>query len=426
MLLGGSVTKRLSQAKQYFWHILVVLLSSIITTLLFWVILPTTLRINENDDYKGFYERVAKNIIAGHGFTIADGTPALRYPPGYPLLLASLLRLSDILHLPEETVLSAFILISMGLASVFVFLLARSVWGAWSALVSSLVWMTYPVTLWLTKQPNSEIPFLLVFYGGFCLFWYALLSRRRAWPVFFLVGLLAGFAMLIRPLAIGTGLLMGTILWVVDREATVRFRAFLVMTILLGNLVAILPWQMWVYSVTGKVVVLSSGGVPSIRDGLTFAVAQTPTSYRQMVNVPHDVTTLMQDILGYSNEMRSLNGVVVVMMDKFRTQPLTVAKLFGIKAARSWYGTDSGRFEPWIMLIQAPYLVLILWGGVCAWRQGGIAKQLTICICLMLLYFWGMTVLALSIVRYMAPMIGLSFILLPAAFFRRAGYESNI
>jgi Dolichyl-phosphate-mannose-protein mannosyltransferase len=383
------------------------------------------MRLNENDDYKGFYEPVARNVIAGHGFTSTDGTPALRYPPGYPLLLASLFRLSDFLHISEETILSTFILISMGSSSVFVFLLARSVWGARSALVSSLVWMTYPVTLWLTKQPNSEIPFLVVFYGGFCLFWHALLGKRRAWPVFFLVGLLAGFAMLIRPIAVGIGLLMGATLWVVDREVTVRFRAFLVMMVLLGNLVAILPWQTWVYSVTGKVVVLSWGGVPSIRDGLTFGVAQTSTGYRQTVNVPQDVTTLMQDILVHSNEMRSLGGVVAVMTDKLRTQPLTVVQLFGVKAARSWYGTDSGRFELQIMLIQAPYLVLILWGGVCAWRQGGIAKQLTICVCLMLLYFWGMTVFALSILRYMAPMIGLSFILLPAAFFRQSSYESN-
>jgi len=420
-----QLRNRISQFKQCFWRVSVVFVGSIGVTLLFWTILPTTLQINENTDYKTFYEPAARNIIAGHGLTIRDGTPALLYPPGYSLVLASLFRLSDFLYISDQKVLSAFILLSMGSTSVLVFLLARSVWGARSALVSSLVWMTYPFALGLMKQPNSEIPFLVVFYGGFCIFWYALLARSRAWPIFFLVGLLAGFAMLIRPIALGIGLLMGVILWVVGREMTARFRLFLVTMMLLGNLVAILPWQTWVYFATGKVIVLSSNSVPHIRAGLTFAV-QTSRDYRQVINVPQDVATLMQDIHVHSNEMRSLDGVVAAIIDKLRTQPFTVAKLFSIKAARSWYGTDSGRFERQIILIQAVYLVVVLWGGVCAWRQGGIAKQLTISVCLMVLYFWGMTVLGLSILRYMVPVIGLSFVLLPASFFKRASYEINM
>jgi hypothetical protein len=415
---------QISQAKRLLQPISVVFISSIGATILFWMLLPSTMLINESSDYIDFYEPSARNIIAGHGFTI-KGIPALRFPPGYPLLLAAIFTLSTFFNIPEEAALSAFVLLSMGLTSIFVFLLARSVWGARSALLAPLIWMTYPFALWLTKQPTSEMPFLVVFYGGFCLFWYALGGGgRRSWPLFFLVGLLAGFAMLIRPIAIGICLVMGVILWVVGHEMTARLRLLLLSMILLGNLAAILPWVGWVYSTTGRVVLLSSGSLPAIHDGLTFAVRQSK-GYRVTVKAPQDVVALMQDIDAHSSERQSLAGVIMAMLDALRAQPITVAKFLGLKVVRSWYGTDSGRFETQIMLIQAVYLGLVLWGSGYAWRQGGMAKQLTISIWLMVLYFWGMTVLALSILRYMVPAIGLSFVLLPAILCRLAGHGSK-
>ena len=311
----------------------------------------------------------------------------------------------------------------MGLTSVFVYLLAQSVWGPLPALISALIWMTYPFALWLTKQQGSEIPFLVVFYGGVYLFWRALLCKTRSWPVYFLSGLLVGFSMLIRPIAIGVVIVMSVILWVVGREIAARFRLFLVMMLLLGSLVTVLPWEVWVYSMTSRVVMLSTGGAPSIRDGLTFAVASK--GYRQEIKVPEDVAALMRDILVHSDETRSLDGAVSVLTETLRTQPLTVAKLFTLKAARSWYGIDSGRFEIPIMLIQTAYLVLVLWGSGAAWRRGGITKQLAMSIWFLVLYFWGTTILALSILRYMVPAIGLLFVLIPGSFSNRVSSLSR-
>jgi 4-amino-4-deoxy-L-arabinose transferase-like glycosyltransferase len=400
--------------------------TSIVTILLFWVMLPDSFHINENRDYKAFYEPVARRIIAGDGLTNADGTPALRYPPGYPLILAGLFGVSHLLHISQETALAALSLLSMGLTSVFVFMLARSIWSTRPALVAALVWMTYPFALWLTKQPNSEISFLVVFYGAFYLFWDALLRRSRAWSTYFLIGFLMGLAMLIRPIAIGTGFLMGVLLWIVRRDMTARLRFSLAIVVLLGNLMAISPWETWAYATTGRVIVLSTGGVPGIQDGLTFALARAPKGYRQIVKVPQDVTALMQDIYSRSSEMKSLGAVASVMGEKLQTQPLAVTKLFSLKAIRSWYGTDSGRFELPNLLIQGAYLFLVLWGSRTAWRRGGAAKDLTISVWLIALYFWGMTTLVLSILRYMVPAIGLLFVLLPGVLFKRENAEAKL
>jgi hypothetical protein len=263
---------------------------------------------------------------------------------------------------------------------------------------------------------------MVVFYGGFYLFWYGLSRKSSIWPIYCLAGLLIGFAMLFRPIAIGLGAVLAAILWLVGRGTSVRYRLFLITILLLGNLTAIFPWQVWVYSNTGKVILLSTHGVQTILDGLTYAV--THKEYR-IGGAPEDVEALMQNILAREAEMASLHGVVSVMIEEFRMRPMSVAKLLLLKAVRSWYGTNSMRFETPIIFIQIIYLVLILWSSRAAWKQGNIKRELIVSVYLVILYFWAMTILALSILRYMAPVIGLLFVLIPGSFFRRMSYSSK-
>jgi len=219
-------------------------------------------------------------------------------------------------------------------------------------------------------------------------------------------------------------LVMGAILWLAGWQMTARVKLFSVATLLLGSIVAIFPWEAWVYSQTGRVVLLSTSGPSSMRDGLTFAIHRK--GYRQGTSVPWDVATLTQDTLSRLSEMNSIGGITSIMAEEWRRNPLAVSKLFAIKAARSWYGTDSHRFETPIILIQLVYLGLAMWGGRIAWRQGGAAKQLVISVWLVVLYFWGMTLLALSILRYMVPTMGLLFLLIPVVFHKRESREPNL
>lgn len=136
-----------------------VFVASVGITLLFWNLLPPSYHHNESTDYKHFYEPVARRMLSGEGLTEADGTLAMRYPPGYPILLAGAFGVAQGLQLPEVVVLAAMTLLCVGLSSVFVFLMARSVWAPGAALGVALIWTTYPCLLWLTKQPNSELPF---------------------------------------------------------------------------------------------------------------------------------------------------------------------------------------------------------------------------------------------------------------------------
>jgi hypothetical protein len=264
--------------------------------------------------------------------------------------------------------------------------------------------MTYPFTLWLTKQPNSESPFLAFFYGGLYCFWNVIRRKDRVWLLSFLAGLLMGIAMLIRAAAIGMGGLMAGLLWFTLRDLPRRRRLYLIALLLLGNFA------------TGRVVPICTGGGPNIQQGLTYQADLD--GYRQVRQIPPDVKAMMHDIFDQLGETPSLGAVTSILISELQKRPLTVAKLFAIKVGRSWYGTDTMKFDTIILLIQIPYLVLILWSGLTAWKLKGKYRDITLSIFFIVIYFWMMTILVNSTLRYMMPVMGLLFILIPASFYK--------
>jgi 4-amino-4-deoxy-L-arabinose transferase-like glycosyltransferase len=399
-----------------------VLLASCLVTLVFWRVLPNSFRLNEQSDYFAFYEPVARSILAGRGLSREGENPATAYPPGYPMFLAAIFDVSHRLGISEEVSLAAVAVLGMGLASVFVFLLSRMLWGFLPALVSSAMWMTYPFALWLTKQPNSEMPFIVVLYGGLCLFWFALVRLKRA-RIYFWWGLLFGLALLSRPIAIGIALVLSVVVWFARRNVSPRIRSYMIVMLLLGNVLAVFPWETWVYARTGKVILLSTNGVKSMRDGLTFAV--NTKGYREDISVSPDVAQVMKDILAQADQIASLGQLSSVMTSEFQSHPASVAKLSLLKIARSWYGTDSGRKEWPILLIQLVYLSLFIWSFCVAWKRGGVYRVFAMGSLLITVYFWAMTVLVLSILRYMVPAIGLLFVLVGGARAKRLSLRTN-
>jgi len=397
--------------------IFLVLAASVVIILLFRSILPASLAANESSDYVSFYEPVARNLLAGHGLVTNSGTAAIQYPPGFPLLLAGLFGLAHLTGLQESVVLLAFTLLCTALNAVFVFLLARTLWKPLPSLFVSLVWMTYPIALWLTKQPSSEIPFISLFFGVFLLVWSAIVRNRLGWAIAIVSGVLIGFAMLVRPIAIGVGLIMAFMIWISYTNTSIRHRLFLSAMLLLGNVMAILPWQAWVHAKTGQVILLCRNGVPSILDGLTFSANKL--TWREGAALPADVAEISRDILDRSQGVQTFGSLLSLVADETRARPTTMAKFFAIKAARSWYATDSNRFETPTIVIQILYLTFTIWGSLIVWKRGGMPKKMVITVWLMVFYFWGMTTLALSIVRYMFPVMGLLFLFLPGVLSRK-------
>lgn len=399
-------------------------MTSLVSTA-FWSILPAEFRENQSSDYEQHYEPVARAIAAGLGIT-QDGAIAMRYPPGFAIVLAGTFRLGDALGVDDEAMLTALRLLCAGLSVVLVYALARLVWPPGLALLPALAWMTYPFFLWLTKQPNSEVPFIPALYAGVYLFWRAALRGARgprAWAHYLGAGVLVGAAMLIRPAAIGLSAVLALIALLPAAGAMFRWRVAHAALVVLGSALVVLPWEATVYAATGEIIPLSSGGALTIHDGLTFLAV--PKEYRREVAVPADVADLMWSIHERRAETATTGGVLRVIGEEARATPLAFAKLMGIKVARSWYGIDSRILELPTIALQLVYLALIGWGSLYAWRQGGALRRMTAGNWLIVLYFWGMTLLVVPLLRYMAPVMGLLMIALPGVYLSLAARRAR-
>lgn len=385
---------------------------SVLVTMLFWAALPSSMAGSDSSDYLAYYEPVSRNILAGEGFTRSDGSLAIKYPPGYPVILAGLFWLAQVMVIPEIAVLNVFVMLCMGVSSVIVFLFAKDLWGRRGAYLSFFLFTTYPFLLWLTKQPNTEIPFNVVFYGSLFLFWLGLRNKKYVWIFGCLSGFLAGLAMLIRPIGIGVGILLA-LFALFSRDLNFNERVGLALVLLITNVLTVLPWELWLNIKVGHLVMLSENSVPSIRDGLTFAV-NSQKAYRADIWSPLDVLALQKNLFAELYSVNSLSGIGEVLKTHVSTQPLVTLELFAIKAARSWYATDSGRLENIILIVQIVYIGVFCFSAYRILFNFPLKKPILALLGVVLFYFWGMTVLVLSILRYMTPVIGILFVIVPA------------
>jgi 4-amino-4-deoxy-L-arabinose transferase-like glycosyltransferase len=390
---------------------LIVFSLAVVVTALFWAVLPAEFRENESTDYTIVYEPVARNLLAGRGITGDDGALATRYPPGFSILLAGVFGLAGLVGLPDSLALHAFRFLCAGLSAVFVYALARLIWSRNLALLAAVAWMTYPFGLYLTKQPNSEVPFTPFLLAAVYLLWRALLRAPRTWWLYLAAGALAGVTMLIRPAALGLGVVLALSAFLFLRNQRWGVRLLFPALLLLANLLVVLPWEAAAYASRGEIIPLSSGGTVTIHDGLTFLAV--PKDYRVEVPVPADVEALMWRFQEQRPQMESLGQTAAVIGQEAVRDPVAFIKLGLIKVTRSWYGIDSRRFETPTILLQLLYLGAILWGSLYAWRQGGALRRFTLGLWLIVVYFWGMTVTVVPLLRYMLPAMGLLMVLLP-------------
>ena len=393
------------------WPILVVFVSSVVATVLLWLVRPPAFLSVSPSEFATLNMDYAPQVNA-----LLTGTKefSARYPPIFPLLLVGLYHLSIALHLQLGVTLAIFIASCTGIGCSLVYVLARSVWGAgFATLLSAILWSWYIIPLWLTTYPSPETPFILVLVGSVLVFWKAVSAREFvAWRLA-IAGVLIGVAMLIRPIALGIGIIFALLFCFLRRDLRTGTRVWLAALLLGANILTILPWEVWVFRQYGKIVPLSTGGAQSTLDGLTYAV--DPHNNRN-ARIPADVEELQRDILARQEvELRSMSAISSYLADEFARRPIAVVKLFALKAANSWYATDSTRYDKYVLILQALFLPLSLLGTWHAWRRGGQARHWAIVVWSITLWLWAMTIVVLSIARYMTPAMALMVTLIPGA-----------
>jgi hypothetical protein len=102
----------------------------------------------------------------------------------------------------------------------------------------------------------------------------------------------------------------------------------------------------------------------------------------------------------------SFDGVVEFHREWLRRDPGALARLYGAKIVRTWYLSDSGRWDRAIALAHAPLWLLAI-AGLGIWlrrRPGDPALWL---VAVTILYFWAVSAAVSGLARYMAPVQGL-------------------
>ena len=265
-------------------------------TALFGWLFPSALRWPIGPDFRNYYEPVARNIMSGNGFYLPNGQAAIMYPPGYPLALAAIFKLARALGIAEAALVVPVNGLAVGLACMSLFWMLEQALGCWRAFIAAALFATYPFMQYLAQMPNSEILFAVPFFWALALLMRLAWAGTRSITCYFGVGLLLGISMLIRPIAIGTGVVAaGLLVFVLMRSLVVSLRLRLAAAVLLGNLVAILPWTLWTWSVTGQIAPLGTNGLYSATDGLSFGLGDTDRR-SSPVHVPDDVKAVMRNV----------------------------------------------------------------------------------------------------------------------------------
>ena len=368
-----------------------------------YVLLPPRWRVNQSPDYFEVYEPTARNLLAGKGATGADGKPSVDYPPGFALILAGTFQTAEALGISEELGVRIEIVATVAATGLLVYIIAAQIFGWTTGLLASILWSFYPLQLWLSKQPDSGQPFTVLFLLSIYFVWLSLKEGRGAVLSIFAAGVLAGLSSLVRPIAISISLVFLLFLWLFAPKKNLARQLALSALLLSGNILAVLPWENWARQATGKWIPLSMNGPASILDGVTLSAARKPLT----ASTPDDVRELIQ-VLVKEGRGLSTGELGKLIAREAVKHPVAAAKLLTMKAARSWYANDSRQFEMGIAFVQAPYLLLGIWGMLWIARNTeGPPRQFAVLAMLCVLYFWMMSTIVLSIVRYMLPVMTL-------------------
>lgn len=409
-----------------------VFLCAIVVITTSWVIVPDRFFQFTSWDYDNGYGPIAATILARHPFIwiaprspikappnspmlhLAPGSPLVRFPAGYPLLIAATRTVAGFLEISEAHGIEILNLAAIGISAMCLFSIASTVFGNLPGMIAPLLWVAYPGLLVVSRQPAPEIPFCALVFAALDLFWYALRPLRYQLIKFFCVGLLLGGAMLVRAQGIGFGIVLALFLLFFVRELPRRLRLTLMAMLLAGNLLAILPWEAWIYTTTGAIVPLCTSGSWSVCDGLTFAV-NPDAAGRQNVTLPGDLKTLSLAFLAQCRAGGSTAARVSFIATRFWSRPVVVTEFVLLKAVRSWYATNSGRMDRYVLGPQILYFTLFVWTAAISMRRAGQQRLLALVVLSLVIYTWAETIAVLSILRYMLPAVGLLFVLSPAA-----------
>ncbi len=393
------------------WRDLVLLfVLQVVALTAFRLVLPDGAAANEGSDFDAFYRPVAEQIADGRGIEL-DGEPATRYPPGYPLVLGGAFVLADVVGLPRSDAVAPLTIVLAAVAGVLLHVVARRLLGRRHAWVTSAVWLLYPLTLWTTKQPNSEVPFLVGLYAAIAVLAPLLVSGRAGPRRLAAVGLLLGLSAIVRPAGLVLIPAVAVVAWLRLTDDR-RRRTALAAVLLVAAAVPVLTVSAWTSAQRDQVALLSDSNAANLVEGLSFAI-DDPAEADDLA-MPGGLRDFVLEAHAREGELLREGSAPALLRTTARERPVVLVELLVYKAARAWYGTESFRYEGLLLATQVVWLGLAAAG---AWRRRGdeAVRWFVALVVALNLGAWAAAIVGLSIVRYLVPTAGLLAPLVAAA-----------
>lgn len=381
---------------------LISILCSLIFLFFFSDIGPAEHRLPPGD-YFTHYKPAAISLLQGKGLTV-DGEVDLHIGPVFPVILSGIFGLSQVTGIDELDLVVAFNVILAALAAGLLFLLAFEIFNKKIALIASFLWLSYPFNLWFIKNPNTEVPFIPLLFLG--IFLYLLALKRKKLRFVFLAGLFLGLTSLTRLIGLFLPLFLALLIFLFLRGDPKKSQFLLAVILLMGTIVIMLPWLIYTISETGGFIPLSTRGAVSIVYGIT--VLSAPVEGRNRAVFSDDVTALIERVK--SEDLSSFAKLSQFFSQELINRPISVLKLISLKLARSWYATSQQWWEGKILAVQILYLLPGLLGLLYLIKTNKDKIRDIILLLSIVAYFWGITFLNVSILRYMVPAMGLVII----------------
>ena len=200
-----------------------------------------------------WYQLVGYQVAAGNGLTRLDGTATAVWPPGYPILLGGIYRLTGGGFLAAQ-IANALL---GGLTAVFTLLLGARLFGIGVGVVAGVLFAVFPDDIFFSPLILSEVFFGTILTGAVLSF--AILHTREGGArlgYWFAFGMLVGAATLIRGIALAFLLVPLAMWWVSSRS--LRVSALKIAVAGLGLLCVLAPWTVRNYVKLGYPVLVAT------------------------------------------------------------------------------------------------------------------------------------------------------------------------
>lgn len=370
------------------------------------------------------YWVLAEQLLQGGPYEYGAADARVLRVPGFPFLLAAIFRLVGTSHLMVRLVLAA---VGTG-ACALVFVLGRRLFDERTGLLAAAGAAVYPAFVLFSPVVLSETLFAALMLANLVLLGHALglcgateapAGRRGDWLAL-VVGVAAGAATLVRPSWIAFCPLVALVRLAAGLER--RRSLWRAAIMMVGMVMALAPWWIRNYRVTGRFVPTTLWVGASLYDGLN----PRATGASDMYFLPA-VRRMYVDEEVREREYLRDRYLRRQAFEFARDNPKRVLELAGLKFLRFWHvWPNAERFRWWpirlgYLVTYVPVIALAAAGFWSQRRRGGTVALLV----LPIVYFCVIHLVFVSSIRYRLPGMFPVMVLAAAALVRPASQEQD-